>query len=47
MEELAKQYKADRVWLNPGRFWMMDHVWVNKTGEPADFCGMIVFEELT
>jgi hypothetical protein len=34
---LAKKFHADAVFLNPRRFWMMDHLWSYDAGETYDF----------
>src|SRR5208282_1344134 len=37
---MAEQLKVDRVWLNPRRHWIMDQLWVSKTGAVRDFDGV-------
>lgn len=39
--ELAKQSQSNRVWKNPRRFWVMDHLTLLLAGEPRDFDGLM------
>ena len=40
IEALAADMGCDKVWRNPRRFWMMDHLTVALVGEPGEFGGL-------